>query len=79
MELQDVIYQIKTYLAIEVNPVRLGRCDNCNHEIPCTSGYRAIAAWSFTDLLKNRVHAPGDIPGFWVASDFVQLGGAYDD
>lgn len=67
------------YLAIDLNPRRLGRCYNCFYEIHCMPGEQAIVAFSFTELVKNIFNAPKDRTRFWEDSSFLKLGDAYDD
>jgi hypothetical protein len=67
------------YLAVDLNPERVGRCYNCFYEIHCMPGEQAVVALSFTDLVKNILYAPKNLTSFWDDAGFIQLGDAYDD
>ncbi|GCE23165.1 SMI1/KNR4 family protein [Dictyobacter kobayashii] len=65
------------YLTIDFSKERLGMCYDSFHEIHGLRGNCPVIARSFTDLL-SRLYDNGGQYWYWLQSDFVSLGDAYD-
>jgi len=65
------------YLTIDLDQDRLGRCYDSFHETYGLVGEMPIIATTFTDLLTRLYENRGQY-WYWLQSDFVSLGDAYD-
>lgn len=65
------------YLTIDLDQDRLGRCYDSFHETYGLVGEMPIIATSFTGLL-TRLYKNREQYWYWLQSDFVSLGDAYD-
>lgn len=66
------------YLAIDLSPMRLGRCYYSFWDRHAMQGLSPIIANSFTALLEGLLAAKGE-RWYWEAPGFVSLGDAYDE
>ncbi|PEY43944.1 hypothetical protein CN354_01915 [Bacillus cereus] len=65
------------YLTIDLNRNRLGKCYDSFFDRHGIVGESQIIATSFIDLLERLIHNKGKY-WYWMQSDFVSLGDAYD-
>ena len=65
-------------ISIDLDPGRLGRCYDSFYECHGVAGSCPIIAFSFAELLERLYGARGEY-WFWLRSDFVSLGDAYDN
>jgi hypothetical protein len=65
------------YLTIDLSRERLGRCYDSFFDRHAVAGSCPIIAPSFTDLLMHLYENQGQY-WYWLRSDFVSLGDAYD-
>ncbi|MCC5803750.1 SMI1/KNR4 family protein [Rossellomorea vietnamensis] len=66
------------YLTIDLKEDRLGRCYDSFFDRHGLVGESQIIATSFTDLLERLIKNKGQY-WYWLRSDFISLGDAYDD
>lgn len=66
------------YLTIDLHEDRLGKCYDSFFDRHGLVGESQIIATSFTDLLERLVQNKGKYL-YWLKSDFVSLGDAYDE
>lgn len=66
------------YLTIDFDQDRLGRCYDSFHETYGLVGEMRVIATSFTDLLTRLYENRGQY-WYWLQSDFVSLGDAYEE
>lgn len=65
------------YLTLDCGPERVGRCYDSFHETHGLAGQTPIIARSLTELRTRCYEAGGGYP-YWLRTDFVPLGDAYD-
>lgn len=65
------------YLSIDLAPTRLGRCYDSFRDHHAVPGESPVIAKSFTDLLRRLFDNRGE-RWYWLRSEFVGLGDAYD-
>ncbi len=65
-------------ISIDLNLHRLGRCYDSFYECHGVAGSCPIIARSFSELLENLYESRGGY-WYWLRSDFINLGDAYDD
>lgn len=65
------------YITIDLSKERLGKCYDSFHECHGVAGSCPIIATSFTDLV-SRLYENGGQYWYWLRSDFVSLGDAYE-
>lgn len=65
------------YISIDLSPRRLGQCYDSARDTYAIRGQSPIIARTFTDLLKRLVANRGEY-WYWLRSDFVGMGDAYD-
>ncbi|WP_019636959.1 SMI1/KNR4 family protein [Paenibacillus fonticola] len=66
------------YLTIDLSEDRLGRCYDSFFDRHGLAGESQIIATSFTDLLERLIKNKGQY-WYWLRSDFISLGDAYDE
>ncbi|WP_442869035.1 SMI1/KNR4 family protein [Bacillus sp. BP-3] len=65
------------YVTIDLHQNRLGKCYDSFFDRHGVVGESQIIATSFIDLLERLIHYKGKY-WYWLQSDFVSLGDAYD-
>lgn len=70
--------QTGDYLSIDFSADRNGRCYDSFSEIHGIAGSCPVIAESFSDLFERLLESRGDY-WYWLKSEFVGLGDAYDE
>lgn len=65
------------YISIDLSPRRLGQCYDSARDTYAIRGQSPIIATTFTDLPKRLVANRGEY-WYWLRSEFVGMGDAYD-
>jgi hypothetical protein len=73
-----IVQSSPQYISIDLNPSRVGRCYDSFWDRHALRGTCPVIARSFTELLERLLSAKGE-ELFWLSTEFVSLGDAYDD